>query len=559
MQIKKLSEVFWNTSPNLFFLSMLLSAVAGVAYTALMPFILYAVDSNYQIYLTDLSKQYVFSDSPTFKLAVLFGIAILSIVIFKTIAMLISTLIGAHATASIRIELAKKINALPIIELERFGQAKLINLLNVDIPRVTGAAMAIPNIWVSLITIIGVLGYLFYINISVFIFVMGALLFAVVTYQVPLLIAYKYLDGMRHDEDAIQAGCRGLILGAKELKLDVCHSKTYIKSEIEAPENARKSNYTKGMSLFLLGQNYGDVIAMLVIGVVVFHLPYIYDFNQLEIFATVMALLYLTGPVSLILGELGAIKTGDISLLKINELIDAANIEKAHKGIELNNSWSEIVLDNVSFAYPGSDNDFCVKGVSASLKKGEVTFIVGGNGSGKSTLSKVISTHYLNTSGDIKFDKTSIKEYDLESVRSSISAIYTDFFLFPKISGEFSGKKVDYFLKYLELENKVSITDGVISSTSLSDGQRKRIALLNLLLSNRPICIFDEWAADQDPRFKDFFYMEIIPELKNQGKLIIVISHDDRYFAVADKVLTMDSGELRDVQVFPDNKLQKVS
>ena len=54
--------------------------------------------------------------------------------------------------------------------------------------------------------------------------------------------------------------------------------------------------------------------------------------------------------------------------------------------------------------------------------------------------------------------------------------------------------------------------------------------------------MFDEWAADQDPVFKEVFYREVLPELRAMGKAVLVISHDDRYFHLADRLIRMESG-----------------
>jgi len=70
----------------------------------------------------------------------------------------------------------------------------------------------------------------------------------------------------------------------------------------------------------------------------------------------------------------------------------------------------------------------------------------------------------------------------------------------------------------------------------------KGLALLTCYLEDRPIYFLDEWAADQDPKFKEVFYYSLSPELKSRGKTVIAISHDDRYYGVADRVLTLESG-----------------
>jgi putative ATP-binding cassette transporter len=58
------------------------------------------------------------------------------------------------------------------------------------------------------------------------------------------------------------------------------------------------------------------------------------------------------------------------------------------------------------------------------------------------------------------------------------------------------------------------------------------------------VLVFDEWASDQDPAFRHLFYTELLPELRAKGHLLVVISHDDRYFHVADRVLRMRAGQV---------------
>jgi putative ATP-binding cassette transporter len=63
-------------------------------------------------------------------------------------------------------------------------------------------------------------------------------------------------------------------------------------------------------------------------------------------------------------------------------------------------------------------------------------------------------------------------------------------------------------------------------------------------LEDRPFYLFDEWASDQDPLFKDVFYKQLLPELKSRNKAVLVITHDDRYFAGADRLIRLDYGRI---------------
>jgi putative ATP-binding cassette transporter len=105
-------------------------------------------------------------------------------------------------------------------------------------------------------------------------------------------------------------------------------------------------------------------------------------------------------------------------------------------------------------------------------------------------------------------------------------------------------EKARVYLKRLLLDSKVKIREGELSTTALSQGQRKRLALLTAYLEDRPIYVFDEWAADQDPSYKEIFYLALLPELKKRNKLVVVITHDDSYFHVADRLIKLNNGQV---------------
>lgn len=193
------------------------------------------------------------------------------------------------------------------------------------------------------------------------------------------------------------------------------------------------------------------------------------------------------------------------------------------------------------------DRGFLLGPINLSIRAGEITYIVGGNGSGKSTLAKLITGLYIPQSGSIYLDGIQISDRNREWYRQHFSAIFTDFYLFDRCLGfdpSDLDRKVESYLKRLQLDHKVQVKDGVLSTTNLSQGQRKRLALLTAYIEDRPIYLFDEWASDQEPLFRDFFYKEILLELKERGKAVVVITHDDRYFHLADHIIKLDYGKV---------------
>lgn len=193
------------------------------------------------------------------------------------------------------------------------------------------------------------------------------------------------------------------------------------------------------------------------------------------------------------------------------------------------------------------ESGFSLGPLTLTLQSGQLVFVVGGNGSGKSTLAKLISGLYPPQGGAIFLNGQRITEANVEWYRQHFSAIFTDFYLFESYLG-FSGQTLDQrvqdYLRQLELEHKVRVENGVLSTVDLSHGQRKRLALLTAYLEDRPIYVFDEWAADQEPRFRELFYTQLLQQLKQRGKLVIVITHDERYFHLADHLIKLDYGQV---------------
>jgi putative ATP-binding cassette transporter len=193
------------------------------------------------------------------------------------------------------------------------------------------------------------------------------------------------------------------------------------------------------------------------------------------------------------------------------------------------------------------DDSFTLGPIRMSFQPGEIVYLVGGNGSGKSSLAKVITGLYTPASGTIRLNGRPINETNRDDYRQLFSAVFADFYLFDNLLGapnlDLDAQAREY-LGLLHLEHKVKVKDGVLSTTQLSSGQRKRLALLSAYLEDRPFYLFDEWASDQDPLFKDIFYTQLLPDLKARNKTVLVITHDDRYFHLADRIIKLDYGKI---------------
>jgi putative ATP-binding cassette transporter len=208
--------------------------------------------------------------------------------------------------------------------------------------------------------------------------------------------------------------------------------------------------------------------------------------------------------------------------------------------------FNKIEYKDISFVYDTKDSSpFGIGPMSITFQAGEVVFITGGNGSGKSTLLNTITGLYPLVSGQIAVND---KDTDIQSQRELFSPIFTDFHLFDRLYGmkNVDEEKLADLLKLFKLEKKVEWIDGKFSTLDLSTGQKKRLAMLVTMMEDKPVYVFDEWAADQDPHFREYFYMTLLPTFKKQGKTVIAVTHDDRYFETADRVLYLEYGQLRE-------------
>jgi len=561
MELQKLSELFWKVSPNLFFFSTILGVITGLINAAIIPFILYIIGSG----LIDFESLHLTGgsifNSHTAGIAQYFILGCVIIAIVNYLSTLLTMHINQKASLVHRIFLFRRIQEMAYNEMEKIGQSRLINLLGKDVPAVTSAATSYPSIWVNSVTIIGVFGYLIYIDQRVFIYVLLVTTLSVLLFQIPLHFGTKQLKKARELSDDIQEGIRGLIFGAKELKLNRKRSDEFLDSMLyEAEFGARKLIF-KGNSFMELGEQFIQLTSYMVMAMVIFYLPYVFVLTQNELIGIVVILIYLSGPIGDIMEAVRSIKAGKISLIKLQEFYANSKSSDIEKLEPIAKDWSEYRIQGLGYKYSKDDSAFALKSTSLSFKRNQITYIVGGNGSGKSTLAKCLTLHYLPTEGSVLFDDSPIKECQLESAKQQISAIYSDYHLFERLHGIQSPdtqKKIDKYLKYLELEGKVKIVDGKFSTRLLSDGQKKRLALVVLLLEDRDICLFDEWAADQDPKFKEIFYKKILPTLKAENKIIIVITHDDRYFELADQIVVMEDGKLKEVINNSSDKVQQL-
>jgi len=460
--------------------------------------------------------------------------------------------LGQQAMFDLRMRLCRQIAVAPLRHLEQLGVPRLLAALTDDVPAITVAVTIIPILCVNSALVVGTLVYMGILSWTFLAIVLGFVVLGIITYQLPIIKVEKIFRIARSEADALQSNFRGLTQGIKELKMHSGRREAFMTDGLEKTAHSlMKRNYA-GLNLYTAASSWGQVLVFVVIGLIVFFLPTIHPVNTTTLMGYTLALLYLMTPLQVTMNSLPQLSRANVALETARKLefeLASKEPENSTSADPRSQEWQKLTLSSLTHEYrrEGETNNFVLGPVNLTFRPSEIVFFVGGNGSGKTTLLKLLTGLYAPESGTISIDDTLVESENAEQYRQYFSVVFSDFHLFDTMFG-LRGAGLDQqaseYLAMLKLAHKVQIVDGKFSTTDLSQGQRKRLALLTALLEDRPIYVFDEWAADQDPYFKNIFYLQIILDLKARGKTVFVISHDDRYYQVADRIVKLDDGQV---------------
>ncbi|WP_163340339.1 cyclic peptide export ABC transporter [Desulfopila sp. IMCC35008] len=519
-----------------------MAVVSGVANAVLLAIINTASKSSYSAFINQ-------------KFFWLFGIALALFLIGKKYALEKATEIAENIIRGMRVRLSDKIRQSELLDLEGLGKSDIYNRITQDTEIISQAALMIINGLQSSVMLFFCILYLAVLSkIALVMTLFSVIIAALVFLHYEKKVIHK-IQETKVKENVFLDKIQQIIHGFKELKLSKQkndhHFQTMEKVAVET-EVLKVDTQKK----YIIGFLFSQTFFYLLIAAVLFLLPKLDDIKPQLIIQITTSILFIIGPIEVLVNAIPFHTKADVAIARLyslEESLDTTRREKSkdqpvHPACPPINDFQTIEFNNVYFHYPAKDpaNTFSVGPIDFTLQKGEILFLIGGNGSGKSTLLKLITGLYYPVSGELRIDGRQINYQDYPAFRELFSAIFDDFFLFDHLYGmdEIPVEQVQSLLQLMQLENKVEFVDGSFSDINLSTGQRKRLAMIVSLLDDKPICVYDEWAADQDPEFREYFYKQLLDDLKAQGKTLIAVSHDDRYFSDADRVIKMDYGKM---------------
>jgi putative ATP-binding cassette transporter len=458
--------------------------------------------------------------------------------------------LGQRALGGLRQHIAQAVVAAPYRRLEVVGRARTQSLLTDDASAIATFCMGLPILVTNGVVILGVLAYLATLSWTFLLLAAGVMVLGSIGHQLSYRRVLGHFREAGRGQDRLFGHFEALNGGAKELKLNRGKARRFLDTVLAEAIDAVARSRIRGLSLLAFADGWGRLLFMATIGSALFARIWITPGDAGVVTGYVIAFLYIMGPLEGLLANIPHIGMARVALGRIGDTLGQMEAGKGDRAPPMPaGAEVTLALEGVTHGYYDEREDevFTLGPIDLTLRPGEITFLVGGNGSGKTTLAKLVTGLYTPEAGTIRVDGRALAAPGGEAHRQLFSAVFSDFHLFETLLEAADGTlddRANTWLRQLHLDHKVAVRDGAFSTRDLSQGQRKRLALVAACLEDRPVMVFDEWAADQDPQFKDVFYREVLAELKARRKTVLVITHDDRWFPLADQLVKLERGQV---------------
>jgi putative ATP-binding cassette transporter len=455
--------------------------------------------------------------------------------------------------AKVRERIMLKVRKVDLGAIEALGRKRIAETLSHDCFVISEAGPTLVRGTSSAVTLVFAGVYVATLSLLAFGLVCALVICAIVFYRRSQVQSRDIFLRSRAKDDAFFAAVNHFLQGFREVKVNYWKGDELFHTRILA--DSRSSRRLKVLSIrhFTRGINTSSLSFLVLMGLVIFALPsFGVDKNVVQ--SVTYIILFINAPIDTLVLALPELLKANVAVANLRR-VEAELDQAVSAGEEAPPSgaapdFQRIELDEVVFSYVDRDRNksFTVGPLSMSLNKGEILFVSGGNGSGKSTLLRLVLFLQSQAGGTVRWDGTVVGRDNAADYRLLFSPIFYDFHLFDRLYGlkGVAQADIDALLVSMEIDHKVSVRNGIFSTLDLSSGQRRRLALIVALLEDKPILMFDEWAADQDPAFRRHFYETILPGLKAKGKTVIAVTHDERYYSIADRVLHMEEGVFAD-------------
>jgi putative pyoverdin transport system ATP-binding/permease protein len=511
------------------------------------------------------------------RLLMLFGFCMVIFFYGKRYALIQASIVVEHMVRNRLLRVADHVRRSELEIIENLGRGELYSKLAKDTGLISQSGLIIVNAAQQSFVLLFCLLYIAYLSKAAFVATIATIGIGVVVYSRHAQRLEALMNRLSVKEAELLDVVAQMLDGFKEIRLNRRKNEAIYQRLVGVSADARdlKIDAQTGFCIDIM---FSDLCFYTLLAIVVFLLPRFLPTYGAVILMITSAILFIIGPLQMVVQAAPVFERAKTALANLADLERrlevglSAEVPGAHavntdftkfQTITLNGACFTYGLspgtaavkaaingsaDNGSASANGSNADaqggFSIGPLNLTITRGETIFLVGGNGSGKTTTLKLLTGLYVPQSGVIKVDHDVVGRHNVQRYRELFSTVFTQFHLFDRLYGleGVEEARVNEILEELQLSGKTRFENGRFTTTELSTGQRKRLALLVCLLEGKDILVFDEWAADQDPHFRKYFYEQVLRRLKAQGITIIAATHDDRYWHLADRVIRMEYG-----------------
>jgi len=435
-----------------------------------------------------------------------------------------------------------------VLELERIGEADICVRLTEDAGRVAQALARSVRVLQALIAVLFFLAYITWLYHGATLFLLAFTGLGVVLY----LIVSETLNTANHDilarETEVFTLAQEMLQGFKELKLAPEKQADLFDHDLRPRIDRLTQTRIHFKNLLSNIQTTAHLLHYLALGSIVLLFPP--EVSMPVRFEVLAVTLVMSRYIKRFYTEFPVLARAGVAFERLQQLEGRLQRATAAEGAETAVLSSYLVdfetLAVASLRFDHTDAAgnlrLALGPLDFAIRAGELVFLTGGNGSGKTTFLKVLMGLYPALSGSFTINQEPVT---IAAHRSLFATVFTDEHLFQRLYGleTVDPQAIRQLLNKMGLAQTTQWRKGRFTNLHLSAGQRKRLALIGALLEDKPIYVLDEWAAEQDPEFRAYFYEDLLPELKKRGKAVLVVTQDERYFHVADRVLKMRDGQ----------------
>ncbi|MFD0749303.1 cyclic peptide export ABC transporter [Mucilaginibacter calamicampi] len=522
-----------------------MTAISGLANAALLAVINYSTSK-------------IVEHSYNTQLILIAIIVYLIYVLTKSRAQKLTAVFAETVVYNVRERIVKYLINTELQEFEELGHAQIYTRLTKDTNEISSSSSLIANGIQSAVLVFFALIYLGFLNTTALFITIVMVAIAISNYFINSNKIKKEIGEATDLETVYFETLNEVTGGFKEIKLHQEKKKNLFDIKLQSVAKKLKEKKTITSAKISFYFVFAQAFFYALLCTMVFVVP-VLDGSVLKDLAKITpTILFIIIPLSEAVATFDVVNRATVAVFNLDQLEERLkkNAFGHAEDIVVNevfNDFKAIQLNHLHFAYydHAGKEQFAIGPIDVEINKGSTIFIVGGNGSGKSTLVRLLTGLYQPDNGTVSIDGEQITEDNIREYRELFGVIFSDFFLFSELYGvkDVKEKNVFRLLKQMELSDKTGYKDGAFTHLNLSTGQRKRLAMIATLLEDKNVLVFDEWAADQDPEFRKYFYNDLLPEFKSQGKTVIAITHDDQYFNKADKIYKMEYGKFNEFKV----------